>query len=825
MPSTVVAYMHKDELSHAFGKSLFQMTTENPGGHVADVIDARCNTGDLPDGRNRAMKHFLENTAHEWLLFVDTDMGFRPSALDGLHALAHPTERPIVGGLCFAQRDLVHDARNGYRWHPHPTIYDFVEFPDGRKRFKERLHYPVNGVVQCEATGAAFLLIHRSVGEAIGERFDGKWFDRIMDPDGLMSEDISFFKRWMDIHGTGGVLVNTGVRITHHKGTWIGEQDFWNDVEIPPAVDPVDVIVPVLHRPQNVKPFMDTLRASTGLAEAWFVCDPNDGEEIDTVRENGGRVIKHPGSFAEKVNAAYPHTKAPWVFLVGDDVLFQPAWLDHAQFVAKAFDGKVIGTNDLGNPRVMNGDHATHLLIARDYIDEQGASWDGPGVVCHEGYRHWYCNPPEAPIWMADLTFKPLGEVRVGDEVIGWGPGPNLRASRAKNPDKPSAVRDALQVSTVLSIAEREAPIVRVEMESGRVVRCTADHRWLNGQRPGRNSPSYWITPKVGRYLSHVVDEPPEVPADLERLAGWLGGIYDGEGSWIQISQCPEVNPEVHAAIEAALNKLDIPHTAGGPTNGGHFFTLTGGRQGYLEFLHKCQPVKRSSIANKIIGGKRFAQKDRIVSVEPDGYGTVLSMTTTTGNYVAWGYASRNCDDEIVTAARQRGVWQMALGSYVEHMHPLWGKGEADDVYELGAGFAEEDRATFGARFAEHVEAIPGVDGVVGQVTTGHGSAARDVENGYYPPEVLGFHAHPGTLNLLTPPGSLLALGDPDEIIDGPECKLWLWRAKVNDLDVWVMHPDREPPIHDAMVAELLAPVSLRKLWNLSDGDVLEVVR
>ena len=28
-----------------------------------------------------------------------------------------------------------------------------------------------------------------------------------------------------------------------------------------------------------------------------------------------------------------------------------------------------------------------------------------------------YCNPPEAPIWMGDLGFKPLGDVQVGDTV------------------------------------------------------------------------------------------------------------------------------------------------------------------------------------------------------------------------------------------------------------------------------------------------------------------------------------------------------------------------------------------------------------------------
>jgi hypothetical protein len=56
------------------------------------------------------------------------------------------------------------------------------------------------------------------------------------------------------------------------------------------------------------------------------------------------------------------------------------------------YSAKVIGSNDLANPRVMRGEHATHWMIARDYIDEVGASWDGPGVVAHEGYKHWFCD-------------------------------------------------------------------------------------------------------------------------------------------------------------------------------------------------------------------------------------------------------------------------------------------------------------------------------------------------------------------------------------------------------------------------------------------------
>jgi len=30
------------------------------------------------------------------------------------------------------------------------------------------------------------------------------------------------------------------------------------------------------------------------------------------------------------------------------------------------------------------------MFIRRDYVDVIGASMDGPEVVCHEGYRHWY---------------------------------------------------------------------------------------------------------------------------------------------------------------------------------------------------------------------------------------------------------------------------------------------------------------------------------------------------------------------------------------------------------------------------------------------------
>lgn len=62
------------------------------------------------------------------------------------------------------------------------------------------------------------------------------------------------------------------------------------------------------------------------------------------------------------------------------------------------------------------------------------------------------------------------------------------------------------------------------------------------------------------------------------------------------------------------------------------------------------------------------------------------------------GYRHWYVDDEIVTASKQRGVWAMALGSVVEHHHPMFGKGENDAVYELGQSFAAQDRKLFESR-------------------------------------------------------------------------------------------------------------------------------
>lgn len=177
-------------------------------------------------------------------------------------------------------------------------------------------------------------------------------------------------------------------------GVFVSAPD-WRVVTPPPATEETAVIVPVMRRPGSADPFMRSLRASTGLATAYAICDADDEETIGAWGDAGATTLirdpaGRPGTFAEKVNAAYRSTDEPWLFITGDDVQFRPGWLDHAQHVARIWNVSVVGTNDLGSKMVRGGEHATHLLISRRYIDGVGASWSGPGVVCHEGYRHWF---------------------------------------------------------------------------------------------------------------------------------------------------------------------------------------------------------------------------------------------------------------------------------------------------------------------------------------------------------------------------------------------------------------------------------------------------
>lgn len=177
-----------------------------------------------------------------------------------------------------------------------------------------------------------------------------------------------------------------------------------------PADDAVAVLVPVLSRPQNVAPLVESFNATNdGAANLYFVVDADDDAEIAAIKDAGASflVSDRGPSFAQKINSGFEQTTEPWVFLCGDDVRFHDGWVVAARNLSDRFD--VIGTNDHptgdGNPRVKAGAHSDHLFVRRSYVDTHGGSLDGK--VLHEGYRHFFCDVELVELAKARKVWSP----------------------------------------------------------------------------------------------------------------------------------------------------------------------------------------------------------------------------------------------------------------------------------------------------------------------------------------------------------------------------------------------------------------------------------
>lgn len=66
-----------------------------------------------------------------------------------------------------------------------------------------------------------------------------------------------------------------------------------------------------------------------------------------------------------------------------------------------------------------------------------------------------------------------------------------------------------------------------------------------------------------------------------------------------------------------------------------------------------------------------------------------------TGEVYSERYWHEFVDNELVATARHRGRWVFAHRSVVEHLHPVWGKAQEDDVYRRAVEHRKEDTRLF----------------------------------------------------------------------------------------------------------------------------------
>jgi hypothetical protein len=150
----------------------------------------------------------------------------------------------------------------------------------------------------------------------------------------------------------------------------------------------IDLLIPVLGRPQNAQPLVDSIVENTKVEHRiTFLVSHDDPDEIAAVVATGSHYIRSTdGRYAPKINLGCSLTSAEFILLGADDLRFHPDW-DTLAIARYEHTGQpVIGTNDLGNATVMAGRHATHSLVHRSYLEL--GTIDEPGKMLHEGYRH-----------------------------------------------------------------------------------------------------------------------------------------------------------------------------------------------------------------------------------------------------------------------------------------------------------------------------------------------------------------------------------------------------------------------------------------------------
>jgi len=179
----------------------------------------------------------------------------------------------------------------------------------------------------------------------------------------------------------------------------------------------IDIVIPTYGRAHRLADVAANVHANTQSPHRLvFVIELADDDSIHVVGDlsraddrNVG-IAGECGSYSKAMNMAYKHLDGEWLFAGADDLDFTPGW--EWEILRREDRDRwfgVYGTNDLINPYVVAGTHATHYLIARWYLDEHGGTVDGgPGSFMHEGYDHQYCDTEFVGTAKARARFRPV---------------------------------------------------------------------------------------------------------------------------------------------------------------------------------------------------------------------------------------------------------------------------------------------------------------------------------------------------------------------------------------------------------------------------------
>lgn len=330
---------------------------------------------------------------------------------------------------------------------------------------------------------------------------------------------------------------------------------------------------------------------------------------------------------------------------------------------------------------------------AEDCWEHIKAVADDPHTVVSINPPSYACLGVDQRILTADLRWEYAGNIRVGDELVGFDEADGPRGRRQ------------YRRSTVLRSDLALRPCVRVRLADGTSVVCTRDHPWLIGVGSQRGLRRRWINaedllrqnrgkPFTHRYALRAFDV---WDTDESRDGGWLAGMYDGEGHLNARHGMRESETRDHASHQLGFSQKPGPvldrfeelmlsrgfKLSQSDTGVAMSTTVTStaevaralGMLRPMRLLPKY-PVERPC---------RIIDRVAIEAVEDVGMQPIQSITTSTGTYIGEGFLHHNSGFERFFETDGRLTWD-------EPHYAIW---QPDvDLYKL-SDYMEGRQALF----------------------------------------------------------------------------------------------------------------------------------
>ncbi len=209
----VIGFVHPDKVHSLFMASIIRLLRAE-GQRIEQVIGIHSGPK-VDDARNELFKAWLTSTNANRLMMVDTDMIPPDNTIKRL--LGH--NKDIVGGLCFAGTGSTTVK---------PVIHVVRADEDGKPTIEIMWDYPLDQLIEVDATGGACMMITRKCAEGVwkarGPNHPMPWFAHGMHNGVRIGEDVGFCLTAQKVGYK--VFVDTGLEVPHIKSFNMGQQDY-----------------------------------------------------------------------------------------------------------------------------------------------------------------------------------------------------------------------------------------------------------------------------------------------------------------------------------------------------------------------------------------------------------------------------------------------------------------------------------------------------------------------------------------------------------------------------------------------------------------------